>query len=71
MGTPRWSLTAFTVALLSLVSLTACAARQTRGESAGLIWSVSELTTSERPATMPGYKGDGRVSELPRSSVTP
>ena len=48
-------------ALLVAVLLVGCAPRLTRGESSGLKWHVTELTTSERPATYIGYKSDGRV----------
>ena len=64
MGTLKTSsLVSVAVVVLALASLTACAARRTHGESAGLRWSVSELTTVERAATAPGYKGDGRAKD--------
>jgi hypothetical protein len=47
--------------LLVAVLLMGCAPRLTRGESSGVKWHVTELTTSERPATLIGYKGDGRA----------
>ena len=64
MGARRRSLGGLTVALLAMASLTACVARwRPHGVSAGVAWTVSELTTSERAATMSGYKGDGRARD--------
>lgn len=64
MGTMKpWSLTSCGLALLIAGSLAACAGRLTQGEAAGLKWRVAELTTSERVATAPGYKGDGRAKD--------
>jgi len=63
MGTLKPSSLVGITVLAALASLTACAARRMQGDSAGVAWSVSDLTTSERTATAPGYKGDGRAKD--------
>ena len=45
------------------MSLAGCAARVTRGEVTGIRWHVSELVTSERAATMAGYKDNGKAKD--------
>ena len=51
------------VAPLVVAALAACAAPLTLGESGAVGWRAIELRTSERVATQPGYKGDGRAKD--------
>ena len=51
------------IVLVAAISLTGCAARVTQGEAPGVKWRVGELVTSERAATMPGYKNDGKAKD--------
>lgn len=63
MGATTYSSPRRCMVLLLALLLFSCAAPMTQGEFSGLKWRVAELTTSERAATAPGYKGDGRAKD--------
>ena len=49
--------------VLVVILVVGCAGRAVQGVSSDIKWRVGELRTSERTATAPGYKGDGKVRD--------